>query len=111
MKILLFHNFYRQSGGEDVVFRDETTLLESKGHAVRTFTRDNARLADRECFAAAVSAVWNAGTYRQVKGLLSAFQPDVAVETSSPGVAKKKAWNGYTGYSRNPAGCGNVTCC
>jgi glycosyltransferase involved in cell wall biosynthesis len=41
MKILLVHNFYQQSGGEDVVFEQERRLLERKGHQVITYTRTN----------------------------------------------------------------------
>ena len=41
MKILLVHNFYREPGGEDVVFAQEQRLLERKGHQVITYTRSN----------------------------------------------------------------------
>ncbi len=34
MKIVLLHNYYRQSGGEDVVVRSEKELLISRGHHV-----------------------------------------------------------------------------
>jgi hypothetical protein len=37
MKILVVHNFYRQPGGEDVVFEAERALLERHGHEVVTF--------------------------------------------------------------------------
>ena len=35
MKILLCHNFYQQSGGEDQVFADESWLLHSRGNQVK----------------------------------------------------------------------------
>jgi len=34
MKILMVHNQYRQTGGEDKVFELESELLESRGHKV-----------------------------------------------------------------------------
>jgi hypothetical protein len=33
MKVLIFHNFYRQLGGEDVVVDQEAALLRGAGHA------------------------------------------------------------------------------
>lgn len=41
MKILLIHNYYRHSGGEDVVFQAEADLLRERGHSVVTYTRAN----------------------------------------------------------------------
>jgi glycosyltransferase involved in cell wall biosynthesis len=41
MKILLVHNFYREPGGEDIVFAQERQLLERKGHTVVSYTRTN----------------------------------------------------------------------
>lgn len=41
MKILQVHNKYQLSGGEDVVVESERKLLESKGHEVFSFIKDN----------------------------------------------------------------------
>lgn len=41
MKIVLVHNTYRQSGGEDVVVNAENALLERKGHKVIRYSRSN----------------------------------------------------------------------
>jgi len=41
MKILLIHNYYQQSGGEDNVLDSERTLLEHHGHQVILFTVNN----------------------------------------------------------------------
>ena len=41
MRILLIHNRYRQSGGEDEVFRAEAALLRGAGHSVVEDTRTN----------------------------------------------------------------------
>jgi glycosyltransferase involved in cell wall biosynthesis len=41
VKILIVHNMYQQSGGEDVVFDQERLMLERNGHQVVTFCRSN----------------------------------------------------------------------
>jgi glycosyltransferase involved in cell wall biosynthesis len=41
MRILLFHNWYQQPGGEDTVVRSEKSLLESHGHDVSLLDADN----------------------------------------------------------------------
>ena len=41
MRILLVHNFYKYSGGEDQVFENERKLLQGNGHQVFTFTKRN----------------------------------------------------------------------
>lgn len=46
MRILAVHSYYRQRGGEDVVFEAEADLLESFGHRVIRLTRSNEAFAD-----------------------------------------------------------------
>ncbi len=44
MRILQVHNAYVHPGGEDAVVRDEKRLLESYGHEVRQYRRDNTEI-------------------------------------------------------------------
>jgi glycosyltransferase involved in cell wall biosynthesis len=44
MKILIAHNMYQHSGGEDVVFENETRLLARSGYDVRTLAVSNDRI-------------------------------------------------------------------
>ena len=44
MKILIVHNYYKLPGGEDTVVRNEKRMLESHGHRVILYTRDNKEL-------------------------------------------------------------------
>ena len=44
LKILLAHNYYQQSGGEDVVFAEEVALLRKHGHKVIEFIEDNKQI-------------------------------------------------------------------
>jgi len=41
MRILVFHNYYQQAGGEDEVFRAQVALLREHGHEVSTLTTEN----------------------------------------------------------------------
>ncbi len=80
MKILLVHNFYREPGGEDVVFSQERSLLERMGHQVLTYTRSNeetvgAPLSERlRLLRTIVSAP---DSRNDVARLLQAERPDV----------------------------------
>ncbi|HEY9857837.1 MAG TPA: glycosyltransferase family 4 protein [Stenomitos sp.] len=41
MRVMIVHNYYQQSGGEDAVVANERALLESHGHDVRFYAADN----------------------------------------------------------------------
>lgn len=59
MNILLVHNFYQESGGEDQVFADEGKLLESRGHKVFRFTMHNDAIRQMSSVAVACKTLWN----------------------------------------------------
>ena len=67
MKILLVHNFYKQPGGEDTVFRNEKRLLEENGHIVVTYTRDNNELSPVDL----IESSFSSRTYRDIRNILS----------------------------------------
>lgn len=70
MRVLLAHNYYQTSGGEDQVFHTEAELLSSRGHEVVTYTEHNDRVISMSRISVAASAFWNIGSYRQVKNIL-----------------------------------------
>jgi glycosyltransferase involved in cell wall biosynthesis len=74
--VLSVHNFYRQSGGEDRVFADESALLESHGHTVIRFEDRNSRIAGGA--AAAVRGIWNQESSARLGGVIRKHRPDVA---------------------------------
>jgi glycosyltransferase involved in cell wall biosynthesis len=82
MRVLLVHNFYQSSApsGEDVVFRMEAELLRRHGQDVITYKRENddigRGLADR--LDAARDLFWSQRSYREIRGLIQRFRPDVA---------------------------------
>ena len=43
-KILLAHNYYQQSGGEDIVFAAESKLLRENGHDIIEYIEYNDRI-------------------------------------------------------------------
>lgn len=84
MKIALFHNRYKQPGGEDVMVDFEHRLLEQAGHEVQRFEVANGdRIADggfaklRGAALTAVQAGWNRDSMRSVLAMLEDFRPDV----------------------------------
>jgi glycosyltransferase involved in cell wall biosynthesis len=65
------HNFYRQPGGEDRVFENETALLEKNGHEVLRHEDHNDRIHDGPV-AAARDAVWSSQTFQSLDRLTHA---------------------------------------
>lgn len=82
MKVLLSHNFYRSSApsGEDLVFRNERSLLEAAAEAV-CFIRNNDDIDESsgaKKVRLALNAAWSAQTYREIASLVRSARPDVA---------------------------------
>lgn len=71
------HNFYREPGGEDNVFRAEATLLREHGHAVDTFTVHNDEVLEGGRLRAATNTIWNAKTASSLRRRLFDFRPTV----------------------------------
>ncbi|MBB6428289.1 glycosyltransferase family 4 protein [Algisphaera agarilytica] len=84
MKIAIFHNRYKQPGGEDVAVEFEHRVLEDAGHEVRRFEVSNTsafgggKLATL-CGAALTAARcrWDRNAMRAVQEFLEDFKPDV----------------------------------
>lgn len=81
MKILLVHNSYQMTGGEDAVVAREHKLLVDMGHRVILYFRTNGDLKGRGISGAVnagVDSVWSSRSYREVAWLLKSETPDVA---------------------------------
>jgi glycosyltransferase involved in cell wall biosynthesis len=83
MKILLCHNYYQQTGGEDHSFADERDLLTARGHHVVTYTRHNEELNRMSRLSAAAQSVWSRQTYRELKALIRRERPEIMHCTNS----------------------------
>ena len=77
MEILIVHNYYQQSGGEDQVFTDEANLLEAQGHQVLRYTVHNNAVANINPMTLAGVTVWNRTIYRELRQLLRQEKPQV----------------------------------
>ena len=80
MKIVLVHNFYRQAGGEDAVFAQESRLLEHAGHDVIVYLRSNHEidgLSILEQISLVKRCIWSNDTQREFARLLARENPDL----------------------------------
>jgi glycosyltransferase involved in cell wall biosynthesis len=81
MKVLLVHNYYQQPGGEDVVYEQERKLLESHGHQIVTYERNNAELfrySTLQRFCLPAKTIWAADAYREILDLVRKERPSIA---------------------------------
>jgi len=78
LNILIAHNFYKQRGGEDVIFESESKLLEDHGHNIYRYAISNKDINGTfKSLAAGVSAVYNSASARRIKEVIADFNPDV----------------------------------
>ena len=77
MNIIVCHNYYRNRGGSDFVFEDEVELLKSRGHNVRTFTRDNDQFSLVEPITAAAGTIWNRSASSELADLVREMDADI----------------------------------
>lgn len=81
MKVLIVHNQYQQSGGEDVIVRAETELLRRKGHEVIEYRRHNDAIKDYGLLQKVglyFGATWSRKSYRDIRELCRSRKPDIA---------------------------------
>jgi glycosyltransferase involved in cell wall biosynthesis len=81
MKILLIHNSYKLSGGEDEVFQREKRLLVSAGHEIVEYLRDNKETDDYslvQTITLAARTTWAWDSHRELRNLLKREKPDIA---------------------------------
>ncbi len=79
-KVLIVHNYYQIPGGEDTVVANETALLQSHGHEVVTYFRNNAELqtaSGMKKLGLLLGTVFSTRTYREVKKLIREQKVDV----------------------------------
>lgn len=78
MRILVAHNRYQQTGGEDSVVAEETAMLERHGHEVAQFIVNNDDIAGAAAqIGAAVRAFYSSASRKKVEEVLASFKPDV----------------------------------
>lgn len=79
MKVLLVHNFYREPGGEDYVFRAEAAVLERNGHEVSTFERSSTVATDSIAgvLRTAIETPWAGRAARELEQQIVENRPDI----------------------------------
>ncbi|WP_054939099.1 glycosyltransferase [Paenibacillus ihuae] len=79
-RVLLIHNYYQQSGGEDKVVAQEAELLRSRGIEVQIYSVHNDDLKNQGTAGkvkTALSAAWSPSAYKKIKQQLLDMKPDV----------------------------------
>ena len=80
MNILLVHNYYQLSGGEDTVVENEKNLLVNNGHAVVVYSRDNNEIKQMSIFQKLnlpINSIFNIRTYFEIKKIILKEKIDV----------------------------------
>jgi glycosyltransferase involved in cell wall biosynthesis len=81
MKIIVVHNTYQQSGGEDISFQSERNLLRDAGHEVVEHQRSNFEVEKYSGLighlALAKHTIWASDTRREFRELLEQKKPDI----------------------------------
>ncbi|MBR6200361.1 MAG: glycosyltransferase family 4 protein [Spirochaetales bacterium] len=78
--ILIVHNRYKYRGGEDTVVENERQLLESNGHKVVTYIRDNSELDKMSKFQKLLlplTTLYSRRTVRDIKRIIREHNIDV----------------------------------
>jgi glycosyltransferase involved in cell wall biosynthesis len=77
VKILQVHNFYQQTGGEDLVVGDEARLLEAHGHGVVQYTAHNDNVTAYSPVELAQRTIWNRQAYRELRETIVRHRPQL----------------------------------
>jgi glycosyltransferase involved in cell wall biosynthesis len=80
MKILLVHNYYQQSGGEDQVYHAEKQLLEDANHQVFVYERNNDEISQYttlQRISLAGKTVWAGDSRNDIYNLFKRHNPDI----------------------------------
>jgi glycosyltransferase involved in cell wall biosynthesis len=78
MRILVAHNRYQFSGGEDAVVRDEIELLRERGHSVKLLEQNNDAIHGlRGKLIASASVFYSARSRERMKEAIRDFQPEI----------------------------------
>src|SRR6516162_7229644 len=78
MRVLLVHNFYQLSGGEDKVVRNEFSMLKKNGVEVELFSADNRNIEGTTgMILAGLRVIYNPSARRALSKKLAEFLPDI----------------------------------
>ncbi|MCR4263286.1 MAG: glycosyltransferase [Candidatus Roizmanbacteria bacterium] len=80
MKILLIHNYYQYSGGEDTYVNWLACMLKKRGHKVKLYTKHSSSIRQNfiQRTLLASNLFYNFQTARELRHLIAHFKPDIA---------------------------------
>jgi glycosyltransferase involved in cell wall biosynthesis len=92
-KILIVHNIYQQSGGEDSVVVNEAALLRKYGHQVEVYLRHNNDIVGQSKVSLLAQAVYSKKSYADIVDKINTFKPDIIhVHNTLPLVSPSVFW-------------------
>ena len=78
MKIVQIHNYYQQAGGEDSVVASERNMLETAGHEVIPYYKNNNGIVGTwQMIVSSLKTLWNYKAYSEFRQLLKNDCPDI----------------------------------
>jgi glycosyltransferase involved in cell wall biosynthesis len=93
MRILFIHSRYQISGGEESVVEAEIQLLQSRGHEVFRYERDNHEVTGKNKLALLRDTLWSPSSHADVQRLVKEQAIDVAhVHNTLPLVSPSVYW-------------------
>ena len=93
MRVLIVHNVYQHRGGEDSVVEAEAELLQSRGHSVEFYNRNNDEIDVKPNLSFAGQMFWSSRTTEDIAGVIANFKPDVIhVHNTFPLISPSLYW-------------------
>jgi len=80
LKIIIVHNFYQYTGGEDSVLQSESALLKQHGHEILLFTKDNKEILAYNFFQKVKfiqNTIYNRTIQAEFSSQIEDFKPDI----------------------------------
>ena len=92
-RVLMVHNAYQLTGGEDSVVAAELALLRQHGHEVTELRRDNRQIGAMGRMRVAAQTLWSCATHAEALELLRRNRPDVVhVHNTFPLISPSLYW-------------------
>jgi glycosyltransferase involved in cell wall biosynthesis len=92
-RVLVVHNTYQHRGGEDSVVEAEVELLNSRGHCVELYRRNNDDIHQLSKIRLAAQTIWSDRTTTEISQLIKKFAPNIIhVHNTLPLVSPSVYW-------------------
>ena len=81
MKVLIIHNHYQQTGGENIAVNAQIELLNQHGHSLSFYIQDNHEIdtySPLQKLAIGPRAIYSLRAYQDIRKLIAEIRPDVA---------------------------------